>query len=362
MSTILSTNERDMGVEECLPHQNHVKDNLRSFRFFGLSAELRNHIYEDALTLCTRGKCDAQLLSTCKCIHQEATSILYSNIFIVGYLPSPPSNHSGADVLVFQEDMDFIQPRGQIKWPKFLRKARHLRFVAPNNAGTVYEIEFLLHSLCSFLGGRHNLQVLELDFVNYTCSKPAPRPVETFAIRLLDKPDLKLKLKNANKPQSLFRDGHTILSRNASTVTEACHRLQQELEELLELTLETARLQAAAYGKYFFDIKFDRGSPGMLQTCKIYKRLYMIDLDKNIERLLTFDTILHNWYMDSTYEMSDYLIMEDHRLDLEDDENKLLPQIWWEKARSLMRCGIELEVMWRNSSLRRAAANRATAS
>jgi hypothetical protein len=88
----------------------------------------------------------------------------------------------------------------------------------------------------------------------------------------------------------------------------------------------------------------------------------MIDLDKNIERLLTFDTILRNWYMDFTYEMSDYLIMEDPRLDLEDDENKLLPQIWWEKARSLMRCGIELEVMWRNSSLRRAAANRATAS
>jgi hypothetical protein len=325
--------------------------NVAKFRFLDLSAELRNQIYEIALTLNEDAECSTNLLLVCKQINQEATSYLYDNtVEIEFYAGSIDSwGEESAAVYVAGGQIEFEQPQCDINWPSFLRRICNLKFQACNNCNSVYEIEGVLYSLFSFLGSRHELHKLELDFP--TDDYGFDRVPDIFSVRLLNRPDLELVIKGAHQPRPLVRDKETGIRRNAKNSHEACHLMYNTLQTFIPYTLEHANNEPAMYDENQFLIKLNFGSPGIVPTCEIYSKMKKSYLRHNRKQLLRFGSILRDWYLHWTWDRT----MRDDRdeygyltsPELHDDFEQDIPTEWWKEARRLIRAAIELEVMVR---------------
>jgi hypothetical protein len=59
-----------------------------------------------------------------------------------------------AMLYIFDEVSYIMQPQCKVRWPEILRKFRGLSFTAVINMNIINEIEMVLHSIFSFLGGQ----------------------------------------------------------------------------------------------------------------------------------------------------------------------------------------------------------------
>jgi hypothetical protein len=326
-----------------------------------LSAELRNQIYESALTFDLYGgcRCTSQLLATCKQISTEATSYLYDNTVIITLDSASQLRDDEAMLHIFDEVKYILQPQCKIKWPPLLRKFRSLSFMADNNVNSINEIEMVLHSMFSFLGGKNSLRRLKLVFLADPMGFDMPsREPDIFSIRLLDKPNLDVMIYGSSRPQSLWTDKITGVDRNARSRCHACKYMYSQLQKFIPYTLKHARKHSEICDHNQFLTEFKYGSPGIVPTCKIFKKMSKTYLQYNTYELLRFGSILRAWHMQFQWverECDDYYGFLKDLESVEDDEADI-PGKWWEKARLVMRCAIELEVMVRKDDEAAAAA------
>lgn len=191
--------------------------------FLDLPPELRNQIYELALTLNRRGFCPVQLLTTCKQINAEATSYLYDNKIKIAFDAARSyARYSGSDYAVLQiagVQIEFQQPHCNIAWPPFLRKARRISFRALNSVNTIHDVEVALHSLCSFLGNQHELRKFEVRFT--VCDDGSDRRPDVSSTHLIDRPNLRLVVRDTRPPKGLWTDKATGLRCSANTLARS---------------------------------------------------------------------------------------------------------------------------------------------
>ena len=140
-----------------------------------LPADLRKFIYEEALVFKDSWSCTAQILATCKQVHNEATYILYgANLIEIHIHDHGVETHGYSPGMPFHMFDAFGRWPKKLMWHNFLRRAKKIRVTAkaPEKTGPSYRFQTvpdavilnqIVYTLCSFLEGNHTLQSFELD-------------------------------------------------------------------------------------------------------------------------------------------------------------------------------------------------------
>ncbi|SMY24688.1 unnamed protein product [Zymoseptoria tritici ST99CH_1A5] len=151
-----------------------------SFPFMDFSPELRNRVYQELLVLDNSFTCFPQILATSKQVNSEASTVLYGdNLIDVRMLPDGIYVHGKHVGGYASYRRGQPAPQLRLVWPYWLRKVHFLRFSLEHILGARYayslfslasgsrfdieDLDFVLHSMCSFLASDHMLRSLKVD-------------------------------------------------------------------------------------------------------------------------------------------------------------------------------------------------------